>query len=242
MWESLWAVAGWLAVILAVISLLGWSVTFGSTLATFYLVFKHWRLRKAGVEAERLLLARGLPDRADLPDVVVQPNDYIIIWADEDPSTPSYIHANFKLSASGEWIGLSTADSTVLDSITYGIQDPDISMGRCPNGTGPFTYFIPSTFDALNACPAGVEEITNTVYMTNAYPNPASDRATVFSNHPSAVSVQLLNMNGDLLQAKRIENDQAEISLEGLPTGLYFYRTVDEAGLQLQSGRLVVIH
>lgn len=182
------------------------------------------------------------PLKFALPDVVVQPHDYIIIWADEDPGTPSYIHANFKLSASGEWIGLSTADSTVLDSITYGIQDPDISMGRCPNGTGPFTYFLPSTFDALNACPAGVEETINTAYMTNAYPNPAKDHATVFSNHPSAVSVQLLNMNGELLMTQRIENDQAELSLEALPAGLYFYRTVDDAGLQLQSGRLVVLH
>ncbi|MGJ4857742.1 glycosyltransferase family 2 protein [Labrys sp. KB_33_2] len=72
LWESFWAIAGWLAVILAVISLLGWAVTFGSTLATFYLVFKHWRLRRTGIEAERRLLAHGLPADADLPDVVVQ--------------------------------------------------------------------------------------------------------------------------------------------------------------------------
>jgi cellulose synthase/poly-beta-1,6-N-acetylglucosamine synthase-like glycosyltransferase len=72
LWQNLWAVAAWLALGLTGISLLGWAVTFGSTVATFYLVVKHWRLRAAGLAREQAALAQPLPPEADLPHVVVQ--------------------------------------------------------------------------------------------------------------------------------------------------------------------------
>jgi cellulose synthase/poly-beta-1,6-N-acetylglucosamine synthase-like glycosyltransferase len=71
-WESFWAIAAWVALVLSGVSLIGWSVTFGSTVATFYLVVKHWRLRATGMAAERRILSRRLPPDQDLPHVVVQ--------------------------------------------------------------------------------------------------------------------------------------------------------------------------
>jgi cellulose synthase/poly-beta-1,6-N-acetylglucosamine synthase-like glycosyltransferase len=70
--ESFWAVVAGLALILSAVSLVGWAVTFASTLATFYLVAKHWRLRATGMATEAAALAQPLPPEDALPHVVIQ--------------------------------------------------------------------------------------------------------------------------------------------------------------------------
>ncbi|MBX2816713.1 MAG: CotH kinase family protein, partial [Saprospiraceae bacterium] len=82
-------------------------------------------------------------------ETFIEPDSYLIIWADEDDDQEG-LHANFKLSASGEAILLlNPADTTVVDSITYSDQTTDISFARVPNGIGDF---IPTaaTFNANN--------------------------------------------------------------------------------------------
>lgn len=63
----------------------------------------------------------------------IAPNGYLLVWADENGSDTPGLHANFKLSASGEQILLIDTDANnnqVLDSITFGAQTTDISLGR----------------------------------------------------------------------------------------------------------------
>ena len=58
---------------------------------------------------------------------------YLLIWADND-TTDAGLHANFKLDAGGEEIGLFDSDGiTLIDSITFGDQTTDISYGRYPD-------------------------------------------------------------------------------------------------------------
>jgi len=60
-------------------------------------------------------------------------NGYLLVWADEDGGATPGLHANFKLSASGEQILLVDTDSNnnqVLDWIDFGVQDTDVSYGR----------------------------------------------------------------------------------------------------------------
>ncbi|MHC4326397.1 MAG: chitobiase/beta-hexosaminidase C-terminal domain-containing protein [Planctomycetota bacterium] len=55
---------------------------------------------------------------------------YLLIWADND-TTDAGLHANFKLSAGGEEIGLFDNDGiTLIDSIVFAGQTTDISFGR----------------------------------------------------------------------------------------------------------------
>jgi len=88
------------------------------------------------------------PDLWVFPDVSIPANGYLIVWADKDEQQDG-LHADFKLSASGETILLSSPDLTVMDEITFGEQSPDLSMARIPNGTGEFTQMTP-TFLAEN--------------------------------------------------------------------------------------------
>jgi len=112
------------------------------------------------------------PEKWVFPDTLIQAYDFLIIWADEDGSQEG-LHANFKLSKSGEEIMFSNFDGTVLDSIQFGEQLTDTSFGRYPNGTGDFV-FMPPTFGSENELFTFVPE---TDYANNIkiYPNPTID-------------------------------------------------------------------
>ena len=66
---------------------------------------------------------------------------YLLIWADND-TTDSGLHANFKLDAGGEEIGLFDSDGvTLIDSVTFDEQTGDISYGRFPNASDYWQAF-----------------------------------------------------------------------------------------------------
>ena len=74
-------------------------------------------------------------------------NGYLLVWADEDGSATTGLHANFKLSATGEQIYLIDRDANlnaVLDSIEFGIQYPDISYGREASNPSNWGIMIPT--------------------------------------------------------------------------------------------------
>ena len=75
--------------------------------------------------------------------------DFLIVWADGDLEQDG-LHADFKLSSSGESVILTDADGvTIVDAIDYPEQTTDISYARIPNGTGDFQLTAP-TFDTNN--------------------------------------------------------------------------------------------
>lgn len=73
---------------------------------------------------------------------------YLTIWADEDVDQTG-LHTNFKLSADGETIYLTSPLETVLDEVSFTQQITDISYGRLVNGTGDFEIMSP-TFGTEN--------------------------------------------------------------------------------------------
>jgi hypothetical protein len=65
--------------------------------------------------------------------------------------TTHYYHLNFSLSQAGESIGLFGRDSTRIDSVTFELQERDISMGRQPDGSANWWYFSEPTPGASNS-------------------------------------------------------------------------------------------
>ena len=86
------------------------------------------------------------PTRWRIPDnnpaaTTIPAGGYLLIWADDD-TTDAGLHANFKLSAGGEEIGLFDIDGiTLVDSIAFGDQTTDISYGRYPDGDDNQLFF-----------------------------------------------------------------------------------------------------
>ncbi|MEW6156102.1 MAG: lamin tail domain-containing protein [Verrucomicrobiota bacterium] len=63
---------------------------------------------------------------------------FLLVWADEEGSQtqpPSSLHVRFKLAGSGEEIGLTSPDGTLVDRIQFGQQRDDISEGRTAAGS-----------------------------------------------------------------------------------------------------------
>ena len=75
-------------------------------------------------------------------DLFVEAGGYVLIWAD---AANTGNHTNFNLNADGESIGLFDPSLQLLDTISYGSQQTDISMGRFPNGTNSLYQFSPAT-------------------------------------------------------------------------------------------------
>jgi hypothetical protein len=76
-----------------------------------------------------------------LPDTVIPPGGYLLIWADDEPSQGA-LHAPFKLSAfDGDEIILSTRDGIIIDRIQFFPRNnnpvarvPGTSYGRIADG------------------------------------------------------------------------------------------------------------
>jgi len=70
---------------------------------------------------------------------------YLLIWADND-ITDAGLHANFELDANaGDEIGLFDTDGTTLmDSVTFGNQTPDVSYGRNPDASSNLVTLLPT--------------------------------------------------------------------------------------------------
>ncbi|MGB2862788.1 MAG: lamin tail domain-containing protein [Sedimentisphaerales bacterium] len=78
-------------------------------------------------------------------DTTISPGGYLLIWADND-TTDAGFHASFELGAdAGEEIGLFDTDgTTLLDSVTFGDQTPDVSYGRDPDATSNLVTLHPT--------------------------------------------------------------------------------------------------
>jgi hypothetical protein len=59
----------------------------------------------------------------------IKPNEYLILYADSETTT-SGIHLGFALKGNGECIYLYDNNGELLDSIEFGLQLPDFSIGR----------------------------------------------------------------------------------------------------------------
>ncbi|MBN2317275.1 MAG: hypothetical protein JXM79_25345, partial [Sedimentisphaerales bacterium] len=76
-----------------------------------------------------------------LTPMILAPGGYRLFWADGDPEQGAF-HTNFKLSRSGEDLGLFDTDGrTLIDGFSYGPQQTDISYGRSVDGGDLWQFF-----------------------------------------------------------------------------------------------------
>lgn len=154
---------------------------------------------------------------------LMPPHGYLMIWADDGTSNTTYIHSNFKLSGSGEQIMLSDGNGTVLDSITFGAQTNNISMGRCPDGTGTFVLLNSPTFNATNACPQNITSLNKPINNISIYPNPANDFINIFSKDNSKKDIEIMNTIGEIIYKGQFMNN-SKINTQSFKPGLYVLR------------------
>ena len=75
---------------------------------------------------------------------------FLLLWADKQPEQ-GVLHVKIKLSSGGEDIVLTAPNgTTVIDSLSFGAQTTDVSMGRLPDGSDNWVTFDHPTPGASN--------------------------------------------------------------------------------------------
>ena len=148
------------------------------------------------------------PTKWAMPNVVIEPGKYTIIWADGDITQSGY-HANFSINSLGDSLWLSYADGTVIDSVYFGEQYSVVSYGRYPNGVGAFQELYP-TFKDKNAL--SNEAIVSEVMFI--FPNPARNVVNIKLNQKDASEIRIYSMDGRLMHAPNSTNGEGMITLD----------------------------
>ena len=165
------------------------------------------------------------PDKWEFPNGTFIPaSGFLIVWADED-SSQGPLHANFKLSAGGEFVMLSNGASVVYDSISFGPQQPDISFGRFPNGTGGFVT-MPTTFGKTNSLSSSTGEAGAEAIALRVFPNPATAELVLRSGEAALRDLAVYDLSGRIFYQQIFDSPTAEhrIAVADWPDGTYFVR------------------
>jgi len=75
---------------------------------------------------------------------------YLLVWCDND-TTAAGLHSGFGLDSAGQTVLLMQNTNTIVDSVTFGPQAPDVSIGRIINGTGGWQANTPTPLTANSA-------------------------------------------------------------------------------------------
>lgn len=147
-----------------------------------------------------------------LPAVTINSGQYLLVWAsDKNRAIPGQpLHTNFKISTGGETIVLTDPDNTVADQAPATGLEGDVSIGRQPDGTGPWLFFYTATPGTPNTGAGLTQLLTPPVFSHDSGLHTEAFNLTITSSDPSAVIVytldgsepQLTNLGGTTFNYK----------------------------------------
>lgn len=146
----------------------------------------------------------------------VAPNDYYIVWVDDD-STQTGVHANFKISSTAETIYL-TDGVTIFDTVTSGVLASNEAWARCPDA-GVFTIAVP-TFDASNNCFLSISEVEMKENFS-IFPVPAVDKATIRIENSDSYELSVVDMQGRTIYTSVLISGDNTIECSEWKSGVY---------------------
>jgi hypothetical protein len=161
----------------------------------------------------------------------IGPGEYLIVWADENGKQAG-LHANFKLSASGESLYLLDTLLRIGQDIQFGPQQADMGYARMPNGTGNFVIQKP-TFKGNNEKTVNDLEAANGTNKFIVYPNPTHGFVYLQQNGGTSHIIRVHNIFGQLLLEQQ-SSKEMKLDLSGFSPGVY----IISAGKQAE--RLIV--
>ena len=92
------------------------------------------------------------PAKWSLPAATLSPGAFLVVWASGmDQVTPEGWHTSFRLSRGGEYVGLFGPGGQLVDAVTFGAQETDVSLGRLGTVSAAWVSFPNPTPGAANA-------------------------------------------------------------------------------------------
>jgi hypothetical protein len=169
--------------------------------------------------------------RAEPGATIIRASDYLIFFADGSPLYGP-LHLDFKLSAAGEEVGLcyrKGQEIIWLDTMSFGSQTANISLGRYPDGSSHWIRMGAYTPGNSNV-QTSVSAFENRELEISLFPVPASEflnirLRTPIGVLPDEVTLHLVDLAGRRIMQVRKSvwgnefNDRIDIS--SLPDGIY---------------------
>jgi len=88
------------------------------------------------------------PLKWQIPDGTLIPGaGFLLLWAD---GRDAGLHTSFKLNKGGEQLGLYTPEGVLVDTLSFGAQQDDMSYGRLGNDANQWSFFSPSSPGSVN--------------------------------------------------------------------------------------------
>ena len=173
----------------------------------------------------------AFPEKYAFPDTVIQPGEYMILWADSETEEGS-LHTSFKLSGDGEEICLMQG-AVVVDLITFPALEHDVSWGRwmdledsweiqtCPTPGASNSDENPQQWEELE--PEDLE-----IYCSN--PIFAGMTSFMLTGNSGPAVFTIYDMSGRTVATAfqaDLSNEQAvSVDTSVLPSGVYILRLV----------------
>ena len=97
------------------------------------------------------------PAKWSLPTATLAPGDFLVVWASGvDQVAPEGWHTSFRLSRGGEYVGLFGPDGQVVDEVTFGGQEADVSLGRLAGSDQWVAFPTPTPGEANTTRPRAI--------------------------------------------------------------------------------------
>ena len=174
----------------------------------------------------------NIPGKWQLPKMTLAANDYLLVWADNDPEDGIDNHATFKLSGGGEEVGLfqKVNDAfTAIDLVRFGELEDDESYARVPNGTGEFASH-PSTPGWNNDNMTDTTDIPlSDVWTIFPNPNPGDFSIQFDIENAERFEVEIYNVQGLKVHSNKLENGNSDVNII-VPAGVYFVKMKNDIG------------
>ncbi len=166
------------------------------------------------------------PIKWAFPDTSINPDSYLIIWADKDEEQGA-MHASFKISSSGEAVFLIDTSLTIINEVVFTAQTTDMGYARVPNGLGAFIIQTP-TFSFNN------DSLNNIVNINQndkfiIFPNPTTGIITIKGKYIDSIEVS--NIHGQIIKTTVVNNETTLINLKNEPKGIYLIKITTDNGV-----------
>ena len=140
----------------------------------------------------------------------VPAGSFLLLWADKDLADGAN-HINLKLSSGGETLALRLPDgNTLVDAVSFGAQNTDVSYGRVEDGMSYFQNFPQSTPGVSNSTAGPSTYPATFVFPVSSYSDDAEEApdGTMKLNSPD------LDMTNDGTEEQTIGIRFTDINIE----------------------------
>ncbi len=188
------------------------------------------------------------------PAVMLAAGQRLVVWCDDD-SGQGPLHANFKLKASGEEIGLFAPlvfGNGAIDTYVFGSQVTDVSWGRLVDGGAEWGFLDPPTFNSSNNDTSEILPFSQAYPVLNQnFPNPFNPGTTLEFGLPQdgRVQISIFDVRGRLVRTlvdetrskglHQVEWLGEDNTGRNVPSGIYVARMQFNTMVRMRSMTLV---